>query len=406
MRFGLVLLGALGVLSIIGSFIPQGRDVAFYHNHYSPNKTKAILVLKMDDIYHSFYFIVLFGALCLNLFLCSISRLSSILKKIKEIPDYKTLEKLDKKTQDESLDKDSIIKVFKEYGFKRFNRIEKKNNKIVYYSKKNSISYLGSWLIHTGILLTIVFYGYGQLTYFTTNVYGVPGEAKEVLGTAYRIEINDFNIQYREDGTVEQYISQVDLKQQDGDFIKTEEIYVNNPMRYQGYAFYQTATGWATDIKIFREEELIKEDIFYESTSIMDENSQVLIQFTRFYPDFLFNDRGIINLSNQLNNPRVLYSIFFRGERMAMNVAAMGEAIQWNEFTFIFNNPQRYTYFQVNKMKGKLGVLIGSLLLILGLYLCFYRRPKELVIIKNDNILQIFGNNQSIKDIGFNQKEE
>lgn len=393
MKFGLILLGMLGILSVVGSFIPQGRDMGFYHGNYSAIVAKTILALNFNNLYHSLIFIILFGALCMNLFLCSITRLNKILDKAFKVPDIKKMKIISKEKMEENKKALSVEEISKKYGFNSLNKMEKVNNRTVYYGKKNGIGYLGSWFIHVGVLLVIVFYGYGQYTFFSTYVYGVPGETKEVLGTSYSIEIDDFNIHYREDGSVEQYLSNINLKTSEGDILKTKNIFVNNPMRHNGYAIYQTATGWAADIKIYANEGLLKEDIFYESTTIADERGPVAIQFTKFYPDYISTENGIYSRSNQLNNPKVLYSIFFMGQRVAMDVASIDEHIHWYDYTFVFENPKMYTYFQVNKMKGKMGAIIGAVLACLGLILSFYIKPKEIIVSVSKDNIEIFGKN-------------
>lgn len=393
MRFGLILLGVLGFFSVVGSFIPQGRDITFYYNNYTSIIAKTILVLRFNDLYDSLYFIILFGALCLNLLLCSITRFNKTFNKIFAMPDVKKMKNFSVQKVEEDEKTAVIGEIYRKYGFKSLNKMEKVNNRTVYYGKKNQMGYLGSWFIHIGVLLVIVFYGYGQYTFFSTHVYGVPGEAKEVLGTNYSLEINDFNIQYREDGSIEQYLSHVNLKNNGGDLLKAEDIFVNNPMRHDGYAIYQTATGWAADIKIYANDQLLKEDIFYEATTIADERGPVAIQFTKFYPDFISTENGISSRSNQLNNPKVLYTIFFMGQRVVMDIASIDESIHWYDYTFVFENPQMYTYFQVNKMKGKTGAMIGAVLILLGSILCFYIKPKEIMITEAGKHIEVFGNN-------------
>ncbi|AOY77450.1 cytochrome c biogenesis protein ResB [Clostridium formicaceticum] len=394
MKFGLMLLGILGGFSVVGSLVPQGREVNFYEHSYSQAIAKGILMFKIDDLYHSPYFIVLLGALCLNLFLCSISRFSKIIERVRAVPNPSIMDKISSGEMQNKVDHKIVFKeIFQTYGFNGFSKIKKDNNKIMYYSKKSQMGYLGSWFIHLGVLLTIVFYAYGQFTYFTTSVYGLPGESKEVQGTEYRIDIHDFDIDYREDGSIKQYVSHIDLKNQKGDPLKSSNIYVNHPMRHKGYAFYQSAAGWATSIKVYRRDELIQEDILYETTGIADQNGILAIEFQKFYPDFMATENGILSVSNQPNNPKVLYSLFFMGQRISMNVAAIGEAIHWQDFTFVFDDPQMYTYLQVNKMKGKTGAAIGALFILLGLILCFYKKPKELMIVQQGKEVHIFGKN-------------
>ena len=71
MRFGLLLLGLIGLCSVIGTVIPQGREVAWYAQNY-PASHGYILLLRLHRIFESWYFIALLALLCLNLSLCSL----------------------------------------------------------------------------------------------------------------------------------------------------------------------------------------------------------------------------------------------------------------------------------------------------------------------------------------------
>jgi len=252
MKFGLILLGILCLISVIGSVVPQGREEAFYLSTYSPLWSQLIISFKLYDIYHSGGFIVLFLALSLNLFLCSTIRFKNVINKMKKLSLSPTKAQLKSPVNTENFSStNNINDIFMRQGFKNINH--KKDNSVdIYYSTKNKIGYLGSWLIHVGILLIIVFYGYGQYTFIDTAVYGVPGSTQEVEGTDYIMNIHDFDIVYRDDGSVQQYITQGTLTDKDGNSLVSQEIYVNNPMRYNGYTFYQHSTGWASEINVYK----------------------------------------------------------------------------------------------------------------------------------------------------------
>src|SRR5690554_2919138 len=85
MKFGLILLGLLCLITTIGSIIPQGREETFYFTTYSPLWAQLIMSFKLFDIYHSTAFIISFAALSLNLFLCSTVRLKNVINKMKRL---------------------------------------------------------------------------------------------------------------------------------------------------------------------------------------------------------------------------------------------------------------------------------------------------------------------------------
>ena len=56
MRFGLLLLALIGACSVIGTVIPQGREIAFYAQNYR-SLHAVILLLGLHRIFSSWYFI-------------------------------------------------------------------------------------------------------------------------------------------------------------------------------------------------------------------------------------------------------------------------------------------------------------------------------------------------------------
>ena len=403
MKFGLILLGILCLVSVIGSIVPQGREEAFYLSTYSPLWAQIIISFKFFDIYHSIGFFILFFALSVNLFLCSTVRLKSVINKIKTSTLAPTKEQLKNHIHTEKYcSLDNINDIFKQQGFRKID--SKKDNSVeIYFSTKNRVGYLGSWLIHIGILAIIVFYSYGQYTYIDTAVYGVPGSIQEVEGTDYMMNINNFNIVYREDGSVQQYITEGTLTDKGGNRLVSGEIYVNNPMRYNGYTFYQHSTGWASEINVSKAEENLGNQTVYDGTAYVNNQEYIAIVMHHFYPDFVATETGFASKSNDLNNPKILYSLFYGGQRVDMNVASPGEIVNWEEFSFKFTTPQPYTYLSVNKMNGKIGAMTGSVVLMLGLFLAFYMKPKKLIVEKNKNNLHLYGDYSISNENAFKQ---
>lgn len=391
MKFGLILLGLLCLVSVLGSIIPQGRDESFYLSNYSPLWAQVIISFKLSDIYHSTGFIALFSALCTNLFLCSTIRLKSLIGRIKRssLPPSKS-RLANPVSIEESYSPDNINDIFTSQGFKNIRQVSSGRSEI-YYSAKNKIGYLGSWLIHLGILAIIIFYSYGQYTIVNTAVYGVAGSIEEIEETNYIMHIEDFNINYRQDGSVQQYVTEATLSDRDGNDLVSGQIYVNKPMRYKGYTFYQHSTGWASRLNVLKNEENISNDVIYDGGAYINDEDYIIVQMHHLYPDFIATESGFASKSNDLNNPKILYSILYGGQRVDMNIVSPDEDIAWQDFTFRFTNPQRYTYLSVNKMRGKTGAMFGSVLIILGLFLAFYMKPKQLIVEMTDDKIYIYG---------------
>ena len=66
---------ALAVTSIFGTVIQQGKGNAEYVREYGETVAKLIGWFVLDDMYHSWWFILLLGLLLVNITVCSIKRL-------------------------------------------------------------------------------------------------------------------------------------------------------------------------------------------------------------------------------------------------------------------------------------------------------------------------------------------
>ena len=379
MKFGIALLILIMFISMIGTIIPQGMDEHFYSSSFTPVILKFILFLGLNDIYNSILFEAFFIALTVNLFMCSIFRLGNVIKRMKTNPsiDSMNFEATEKIDFNESINS-TIGETFRKNGFHSYS--QDKLNADIYYSMKNRAGYFGSWMLHFGILLVIVYYAYGHTTFFSESVYGISETIQEIEGTEYKVRINDFNIDYSEDGSVLQYTSNIELLDNSGKLLKASHVAVNEPMRFQGYTFYQTAYGWAAKCNVSKSGDIVIQDVIYEKTSLNIPKENIGIYFNSFYPDFAASSQGFMTLSDNLKNPVILYSLIYMGEIVKKDIVPIGEIIKWNQYEFLIHSPQRYTYLDVNKMNGQLGAALGALLVIIGLILAFYFKPIKMII--------------------------
>jgi len=379
MRCGITLLILIVILSIIGTIIPQGVNEHLYSSNNPPVITKLLTTLGLNDVYNSTLFGALFIALTLNLMMCSIFRFNNVIKRLKTNPVKNTMKLVGTRDIDSYDSVNSAIdKTFVDHGFHRY--YQDKINTNIYYSIRNKAGYFGSWLLHLGILFVIVYYAYGHITYFSESVYGVPGTVQMVRGTEYKVLINDFNIEYGEDGTVEQYTSNIEFLDKTDKSLKASHVAVNAPARLEGYTVYQTAYGWAAKCNVSKYKKGIMEDVIYEKTTLNMPHENIGIYFKSFYPDFAASSRGFTTLSDQLRNPVILYTFIYMGDVVKMDIVPIDEVAKWNEYEFVFHSPQRYTYLDVNRMKGQLGAAIGALLVTIGIILVFYFKPIRMMI--------------------------
>ena len=80
MQFAIGLLVVLAAACSVGSVITQGQPYEVYARQYGERTAGAVMALQLDDLFHSWWFILLSAFLCLNLLFCNLVRLPSILR--------------------------------------------------------------------------------------------------------------------------------------------------------------------------------------------------------------------------------------------------------------------------------------------------------------------------------------
>lgn len=383
MKLGIILLIIIGVLSILGTVIPQEYPLNFYKDNYSPAIYDIIETFSLYKVYSSWWFVCLTLLLSLNLVLCSMIRFKSVIKlAFKKLDIESEMQNLSS-WKDINAEKTNPERIFKEMKFKNV-RKNSFGSGTLYCSDSGNMGHLGSWLTHLGILLIIIFFAYGKINGYEAFIHGVPGDLLEIEGTSLYVGIEDFDIIFRDDYTVEQYISQVRIFN-DGISVDSGQVSVNHPFRTNNLNIYQNGTGWAVNARLYKNGEDYSSRVMYEGDFFIEDNQKIALQFTKFYPDFDEYSDELRTKSPLLNHPVMLYALFYDGYRVAMNLAHMGDIIEFGEYSFYIDEPQMYTVLQIVRNPGTAGAFTGSVFLVIGIYFAMFLNPKKLRIYIEDN---------------------
>lgn len=334
MKFAIILLVVLVFVCCAGSFVTQNQTSAWYTAKYGERTAALILVLRLDDVFHSWYFILISAFLCLNLMLCNVVRLPGLVRKTKTGT-----------------------------------------------TAREKLGFWGAWVTHVGVLLLILGYSLGQFTYKEFAAYGVPGQTMAIGDTGLVLTIDDFRIGLREDDTVEQYTSDITVYElaasSEG---RKAQVSVNNPADLYGYRFYQNSTGWAARISVEKDGQELQDSVVCAGDYLtIADKPDLVVYFNAFYPDYvLISGYGPSTLSGNINNPGYLYSVYFRGQMLGMNVLMQDEALTIDEYTVRFSEPQSYTLIQIKRDPFTPLALVGGLVVMAGLFISFYvKQPRR-----------------------------
>lgn len=375
MQFSLILLSILLAACVAGSILPQEGSSGSYIEQYGAGLGSLILKLQLHRVFTAWWFVLTAGLLCLNLLLCSILRFPRILKR------WRT-----------GFDAEACVEGSCTFSLplpegiapsqpgllgKKTTSVVSKNGTDYIWCVKNRAGIWGSWLCHLGMLLVIVGFAAGRAFSKEYVVYGIPGSVQPVADTGLCLSIDDFTVDMREDYTVEQYTAALTLLDAQGNLIESGTASVNHPMSAAGFQLYQDSTGWANYVDITENGVPVKTDLICVGEyTYPDSLSALNLMLNKFYPDLIPTpEGGFTSATPVCSNPHSLYSLYYGGTLMAMNLVEMGTPIEVSNYTFTFHDPVQYTLIVLKKDPTAPMVALASLIMLLGILLAFYCRP-------------------------------
>ena len=361
MPFAITLLVLLAGACALSSTIPQGATWEQYAAQYGERIAGWILGLRLDDAFHSWWFIGLSAFLCLNLLCCNLIRLPSLLKRVRT-----------------------------------FGNPEKMICRELLFSAGNKAGFWGAWICHLGILLLILGFALGQMTAENYTVYALPGQTKPLDNTGLTVRVDDFRTERTENGTVQQYTAMLTVADPEAHTVESGSASVNAPAGLFGYKFFQNSVGWGADVTVLKNGEVLQEDSLCAGEYIPVKDKQELVVYLQaFYPDYVqMAGMSPMTASEELNNPAYLYRIYYRGELLGMNVLMPGEEVTIDEYTVRFDNPRNYTLLAVKRDRFTFLVLLGGLITLAGLVLAFWMQPRAVWAVREETGWHIYGTNR------------
>lgn len=394
MKFAIILLVVLAAACSLSSLITQGQSYDWYAREYSERTAALILALRLDDAFHSPWFILINAFLCVNLLACNLLRLKPLIRRTKDAADpAKAIE-----TQGDAqvgLVRDPE-RVFVRLRMPKPFKTATADGRGALFASSNRAGLWGAWVCHLGILLLILGFGLGQMTQKQYTVYGVAGQTRPIGDTGYLLTIDDFRVGLRPDDTVEQYTADITVRSVDGTGVESATVSVNNPANLFGMKFYQNSTGWAARINVQKDGEPLQDEVVCagEYLRVMDKPDLVVF-LSAFYPDYVMvPGAGPSTASGALNNPAYLYQVYYQDKLLGMNVLMPEEELTIDEYTVTFTDPQSYTLIQIKRDRFTWLALLGGLVTMLGLILSLYVQPARVWAIQGDEGWTIYGSNR------------
>ena len=375
MRFGILLLCLIAACSVAGTVIPQGREIAWYAQNY-PSAHPVILTFRLNRVFESWYFITLLVLLCLNLSLCSLLRIRTVVRASRGEAERAAA------MPDTVLLRPEGVEKLRAWLEDRHCHSVELDGAVVYH--KNGIGRYGTFLLHLSILLTLVFGALALYTPTVTDQSCMPGESI-VLEDGTEIHVLDFHIT-DETGRLD-YRSHVQVTLPDGRRSEEAELSVNHPFSFGAYKLFQQSFGTAGSVTVTNLETGGTDDFLLTEQAYLSADGITGIFYETLYPDFIRDPSGNVTFititEGSYPNPIYQFEVISNGE-FTPTLAVPGDELELTGLRFTFNSPVEYPGIRIKHVSRLFNALLiaSFLLMIAGLTLAFFFDP---VLVKTDD---------------------
>ncbi|KAK9792693.1 hypothetical protein WJX73_002523 [Symbiochloris irregularis] len=257
----------IAVLSALGTVIDQNQTLQFYAEHYPdlPGKAlgfldyKVIWALQWDHIYTADYFLLLLATLAASLAACTTTRQWPMLKVARRWRFASTPEIAYKRGVADNavvvpnVRLSDVGQALLTQGYQTF--LQRRGSGGSLYAFKGLAGKIGPIGVHASMLAIMAGVSLGGVGGWKGSVQipeGGDASFRQILhpvipwapapkGADDLLHVNNFEVKYRSDGSVEQFVSNLSVYTPDGEQeTARKEISVNKPLRYKGITAYQT----------------------------------------------------------------------------------------------------------------------------------------------------------------------
>ena len=421
-QLALFLLFVLAGTSIIGTIIPQNSPASFYAKQYGPQMARFFELLKLTDMYNSWWFLLLLLLFAINLVVCSIDRIPQVIRIIKKDNLATHPDRLQKMALSSSFTWQGTVEASTEkvqtlLTSVRWTPTQRESEQgTLFFSEKGPWTRFGVYIVHISILIILIgavigssmvakkilhrpsFAFKGSImipeTRQTEVIYSFKDGHQINLG--FTVRCNFFDIEYYNNGMPKTYLSKVTVLENDQEILSTD-IEVNSPLTYKGVTFYQSSYQPYQDFVI----SLQKAGTDKQIKRVVSPAKQLEWQ-----------EGGIsFGIINQESKGKVTQRVKVwltdnKGEPSTFWVNMGQEAmVERSSGTYTFHAKQLYaTGLQVTKDPGVWFVYGGCILMLVGLYIAFFMSHRKLFVFvqqKGANTEIIFAGNTNKNKIGF-----
>jgi cytochrome c biogenesis protein len=397
-KTGVVLLILVVILSAAGTVILQrpATDPDEMQRSYSPQMLRVLDAMKLTDVFHAWWFVLLLLLVSLSIIAASIQRFPNSWRYYAR--PYKSPDDNFRKALGTHA---AILIPGEDVGFAVADDVLRKNgfkaehivraDSVSLFGERHRISEMAVYIVHASLLLIFMggivdaLYGWSGFLMLTTGETANSFEQRngKLRVLPFAIRCDGAGQENYTDGTPKKWWSKL-AAIEDGREVVRKEIVVNDPLVYRGVRFYQANYGDTGKMATLtlnanptsgsgESKEIV---LGLEGPTQIDADTSVRV--AEFIPDYVVGDGRVYARSNQPVNPAVHLVVTSKKSGKDVNVWLPPiPGFEENEAApYQFENPRlemaHFTGLQVSHEPGQWAVWGGVILMGLGLAVVFY----------------------------------
>jgi cytochrome c biogenesis protein len=396
-KTGVILLILVVILSAAGTVILQrpATDADEMQRAYSPQVLRVLDALRLTDVFHSWWFVLLLSLVSLSIIAASVQRFPNAWRFFSrpcKSPDesFRNALPLHKliPVKDEEAALSVADRVLKKAAFHP-ERIVRENS-FSLFGERNRISELAVYIVHTSLLLILLGGNidalFGWRGFLTLTRGEQSSQVKPQNGSArnlpFAVRCDGAGQENYADGSPKRWWSDLAVLK-NGKVVLRKQIVVNEPLVYGGVRFYQASYGKTGKLDRLtltatpRDGQSAKDlTIGLDETLPLD--ADTTLRLAEFIPDYVVSDGHVYARSNELENPAAHLVLESKKSGQSINVWLPPiPGLEQNEsspYTFEGKDVQMayFTGLEVSHEPGQWAVWAGVLVMGFGLVVVFY----------------------------------
>ncbi len=396
-KTGVILLILVVVLSAAGTVILQrpATDVEEMQRAYSPQILRLLDALKLTDVFHAWWFVLLLSLVSLSIISASIQRFPNAWRFFSR--PYKSPDETFRKglpghvlipIKDEETALSVAERVLQKEGFKPEHIV--RQNGFSLFGERNRLSEMAVYIVHASLLLIFLggivdaLYGWRGFIMLTRGQESsqVQPQTGSPRSLPFAVRCDSAGQENYADGSPKRWWSDLSVVK-DGQVILRKQIVVNDPLVYRGVRFYQASYGSTGKLDRLLLTATSREgqdpkDFKISLNQTVPLDSDTTVRLAEFIPDYVVQDGHVYARSTDLENPAAHLIVESKKSGQALDywMPPIPGVEQNAASPYIFQGKDvqmaYFTGLEVSHEPGQWSVWAGVILMGFGLALVFY----------------------------------